>query len=102
MQNPKGALTDLVVVLISRGIVGRYGTATGRSFSFPHRESSHLLMGFVGCVIKRPSRDQEVFTRAGVARNGQREVDKTRQHSKAHATANTEPNPGRDFWFHPT
>ena len=28
-----------------------------------------------------PSRDQEFFTRAAVARNGQSEVDRTRQHS---------------------
>ncbi len=83
MQTPKGApSTDLVVVvLMARGVVGRYEAATGGSFSFPHRESCHLLMGFVGCAIKGPSRDQEVFTWAAVVRNGQREVDGTRQHT---------------------
>ena len=65
MQNPKGAPTDLVVVLMSRGVVGRYETATGGSFSFPHRESSHLLMGFVGCVIKGRIVGSHVFRGLG-------------------------------------
>ena len=38
-------------------------------------------MGRTMCLRKRPGlRDQDVFTPRAVARNGQREVDGTRQH----------------------